>query len=59
MEKYFLFAIDRYSKYLTVELLNKASESKVIKSSTASIYNLGVPRLIRQDQAKSLTGIRI
>ena len=52
IEQYFITSIDRYSKYPTAEILNNASGPNVIKFLNKYIYQHGVPRAIRLDQAK-------
>ena len=56
IEQYFITSIDRYSKYPTAEIVNKASGQKVIKFLNNYIYHHGVPRTIRLDQARCFTG---
>ena len=51
IEQYFLTSIDRYSKYPTAEIVNNASGPNVIKFLNNYIYQHGVPRTIRLDQA--------
>ena len=57
-EQYFITSIDRYSKYATAEIVNNASGTNVIKflNNYIYIYNHGVPRTIRLDQAQRFTG---
>ena len=56
IEQYFITSIDRYSKYPTVEIVNNASGPNVIKFLNNYIYQHGVPRTIRLDQARCFTG---
>ena len=56
IEQYFITSIDRYSKYPTAEIVNNASSPNVIKFLNKNIYHHGVPRTIRLDQARCLTG---
>ena len=56
IEQYFITSLDRYSKYPKAEIINKASGTNVIKFLKKYIYNHGVPRTIRLDQARSFTG---
>ena len=56
IEQYFIKSIDRYSKYPTAEIVNNASGSSVIKILNNYIYQHGVPRTIRLDQARCFTG---
>ena len=56
IEQYFITSIDRYSKYSTAEIVNNASGSNVIKFLNQYIYQHGVPRTIRLDQARCFTG---
>ena len=55
-EIYFLTSIDRYSKYHTVEIFEKANGTKVVKFVREYAYNHGMPRTIRLDQATCLVG---
>ena len=56
---HFLACIDRFSKYPTVEVLDKANGPKVIKFSDEYIQIHGVPRNIRLDQARCLIGYKV
>ena len=56
IEQYFITSIDRYLKYPTTEIVNSASGSNVIKFLNNYIYQHGVPRSIRLDQARCFTG---
>ena len=56
IEQYFITSIDRYSKYPTAEIVNNASGPNVVKFLNNYIYQHGVPRTIRLDQAKCFTG---
>ena len=42
-EIYFLTCIDRYSKYLTVEIFEKANGTNVVKFLRKYAYNHGIP----------------
>ena len=53
---HFLACIDRFSKYPTVEVLDKATGPNVIKFLDEYIQIHGVPRNIRLDQARCLIG---
>ena len=55
-EIYFLAAIDRFSKYHTACIYDKANGPNVLKFLDRYIENHGIPRSIRLDQAKSLVG---
>ena len=59
IEQYFISNIDRYSKYPTAEILNNASGTNVFKFLNNYIYNQGVPRTIRLDQARFFTGNKL
>ena len=56
VEQYFITSVDRNSKYPTAEIINNASGTNVIKFLNKYIYNHGVPRDIRLDQARCFTG---
>ena len=56
---HFLACIDRFSKYPTVEVLDKANGPNVIKFSDEYIQIHGVPRNIRLDQARCLIGYTV
>ena len=56
IEQYFITSIDRYSKYPTAEIVNNASGPNVFKFLNKNIYQHGVPRTIRLDQARCFTG---
>ena len=56
IEQYFFTSIDRYSKNPTAEIVNNASGPNVIKFFNNYIYQHGVPRTIRLDQARCFTG---
>ena len=49
---FFLSAIDRYSKYLSVETFNNASAANLIKFLDQNFFKNKVPRAIRLDQAE-------
>ena len=53
---YFLTAIDRFSKYPTVYIYDKANGPNVLKLLDMYIETHGIPRSIRLDQAKCLVG---
>ena len=55
-EQYFITSIDRYSKYPTAEIVNNALGPNVLKFLNKYIYQHGVPRTIRLDQARCFTG---
>ena len=54
IEQYFITSIDRCSNYPTAEIVNNASGP--IKFLNNFIYQHGVPRTIRLDQARCFTG---
>ena len=56
IEQYFITSIDRYSEYPTAEIVNIASGPNVLKFLNKYIYQHGVPRTIRLDQARCSTG---
>ena len=56
IEQNFFTSIDRYSKYPTAEIVNNASGPNVLKFLNKYIYQHGVPRTIRLDQARCFTG---
>ena len=56
---HFLACIDRFSKYPTVEVIDKANGPKVIKFSDEYIQIHGVPRNNRLDQACCLVGYKV
>ena len=56
IEQYFITSVDRSSKVPTAEIINNASVTNVIKFLNKYIYNHGVPRAIRLDQARCFTG---
>ena len=58
-EVYFLAAIDRFSKYPTACIYDKANGPNVLKFSDMYIENHGIPRSIRLDQAKCLVGNQV
>ena len=53
-ELYFLTCIDRYSKYPTAEIFQKANGANVVKFLHEYAYNQGIPRKIRLDRATCL-----
>ena len=53
---YFLTCIDRYSKYPTVRIFEKANGANVVKFLRDYAYTHGIPRTIRLDQATCLVG---
>ena len=55
IEQFFITSVDRYSKYQT-EIVNNTSGTNVIKILNNYIYNHGVPRTVRLDQARCFTG---
>ena len=58
-EIYFLTCIDRYSKYPTIEIFEKANGTNVVKFLRECAYNHGIPRTIRLDQATCLVGKQV
>ena len=56
IEQYFITSVDRYSKYSRAEIVNNASVTNLIKFLNNYIYNHGVPKTIRLDQARCFTG---
>ena len=56
IEQYFITSIDRYTKYPIAEIVNNASGPNVLKFLNEYIYQHGVPRTIRLDQARCFTG---
>ena len=56
---HFLACIDRFSNYPTVEVIEKANGSNVIKFLDEYIHIHGVPRNIRLDQARCLIGYEV
>ena len=56
IEQFFITSIDRYSKYPTAEIVNNASGPNILKFLNKYIYQHGVPRTIRLDQARCFTG---
>ena len=55
-EVYFLAAIDRFSKYTTACMYEKANGPNVLKFLEMYIESHGIPRSIRLNQAKCLVG---
>ena len=58
-EIYFLAAIDRFSKYPTTCIYEKANGLNVLKFLDMYVENHGIPRSIRLDQAKCLVGNQV
>ena len=58
-EVYFLAAIDRFSKYPTAYIYDKANGPNVLKFLDKYIETHGIPRSIRLDQAKCLIGRQV
>ena len=58
-EIYFLTYIDRYLKYPTVEIFEKANGINVVKFLREYAYKHGIPRTIRLDQATCLVGKQV
>ena len=58
-EVYFLAAIDRFSKYPTAYIYDKANGPNVLKILDMYIETHGIPRSIRLDQAKCLIGHQV
>ena len=56
---YFFACIDRFSKYPTVEVFDKANGPNVLKLLDDYIQIHGVPRNIRLDQARCLIGYKV
>ena len=56
---YFLTCIDRYSKYPTVRIFEKANSANVVKFLRDYAYTHGIPRTIRLDQATCLVGKQV
>ena len=56
---YFLACIDRFSKFPTVEVFEKANGPNVLKFLYDYIHIHGVPRNIRLDQARCLIGNKV
>ena len=56
---YFLACIDRFSKFPTVEVFEKANGPNVLKFLDDYIHIHGVPRNIRLDQARCLIGYKV
>ena len=52
----FLACIDRFSKYPTAEVFDKANSPNVIKFLDEYVQIYGVPRNMRLDQARCLIG---
>ena len=58
-EVYFLAAIDRFSKYPTAYIYDKANGPNVLKFLDMYIETHGIPRSIHLDQAKCLVGNQV
>ena len=58
-EIYFLAAIDRFSKYPSACIYDKANGPNVLTFLDRYIENHGIPRSIRLDQAKCLVGNQV
>ena len=58
-EVYFLAAIDRFSKYPTAYIYDKANGPNVLKFLDMHIETHGIPRSIGLDQAKCLVGHQV
>ena len=56
---YSLTSIERYSKYPTVRIFQKANGANVVKFLWDYAYTHGVPRTIRLDQATCLVGKQV
>ena len=56
---YFLTCIDRYSKYPTVRIFEKANGAIVVKFLRDYAYTHGIPRTIRLDQTTCLVGKKV
>ena len=59
IKTFFLACIDRYSKYPTVIIVEKASGTNVVKFLRNYAYTHGIPRTIRLDQATCLVGKQV
>ena len=59
VNEFFLAAIDRFSKYPTTCIYEKANEPNVLRFLDMYIENHGIPRSIRLDQAKCLVGNQV
>ena len=56
---FFLTCIDRYSKYPTVRIFEKANGANVVKFLRDYAYTHGIPRTIRLDEATCLVGKQV
>ena len=56
---YFLRCIDRYSKYPTVRIFEKANGANLVEFALDYAYTHGIPRTIRLDQATCLIGKQV
>ena len=56
---YFLACIDRYSKYPTARIFEKANGAIVVKFLRNYAYTHGIPRTIRLDQAACVVGKQV
>ena len=56
---YFLTCINRYSKYPTIRIFEKANGANVVKFLRDFAYTHGIPRTIRLDQATCLVGKQV
>ena len=58
-EIYFLACIDRFSKFPTAEVFDRANADNILKFLQEYVLLHGIPRAIRFDQARCQTGHRI
>ena len=58
-EVYFFACIDRFSKFPTVEVLDRAYADNILKFLQEYVLLHGIPRSIRLDQARCRTGQQI
>ena len=58
-EVYFLVCIDRFSKFPTAEVFDRASADNILKFLQKYVLLHGIPRSIRLDQARCQTGNQI
>ena len=56
---HFLACLDLFSKYPTVEVIDKANGSNIIKFFDEHIQTHGVPRNFRLDRARCLIGYKV
>ena len=58
-EVYFLACIDRFSKFPTAEVFDRANADNILKFLQEHVLLHGIPRSIRLDQAQCQTGQQI